>query len=80
MKLVVSRLEALRTYVTREFYYIMRDLISTHGWRHIESVKLFASPGTIHDNLVGEFGELPESIIFWEDHDQLGTSERDSIV
>jgi hypothetical protein len=33
MKLIVSQLEALRTYVTREFYYIMSDLISTHGWR-----------------------------------------------
>jgi hypothetical protein len=49
----------------------MRDLISTHGWRHIESNELFASPGTIHDNLVGEFGEVPESIIFWEGYDLL---------
>lgn len=71
MKLIVSHLETLRTYVTREFYYIMQDLISTHGWRHIESSKLFASPGTIQDNLVAEFGEVPESIIFWEDYNQL---------
>jgi len=71
MKLIVSQLEALRTYVTREFYYIMSDLIATHGWRHIESFKFFASRGTLHDNLVSEFGEVPESIIFWEDYDLL---------
>src|SRR4030095_484771 len=69
MKLVVSHLEALRTYVTREFYYIMRDLISTHGWRHIEIGELWNGSGTIRDKLVREFGELPDSILFWEGYE-----------
>ncbi|MGH8535128.1 MAG: glycosyltransferase family protein [Gammaproteobacteria bacterium] len=71
MKLIVSHLEALKTYVSREFYYIMRDLISTHGWRHIEICKLWNGAGTIRDKLIDEFGELPGSILFWESYELL---------
>lgn len=71
MKLIVSNLESLRTYVSREFYFIMRDLISTHGWRHIEMCKLWNSAGTIRDKLIDEFGELPGSILFWEGYELL---------
>lgn len=77
MKLVISHLETLRTYVTREFYYIMRDLISTHGWRHIETGKLWHGSGTIRDKLLSEFGELPESILFWEGYELLRSEARD---
>ena len=71
MKLIVSNLESLRTYVSREFYFIMRDLISTHGWRHIEMHKLWNGAGTIRDKLIDEFGELPGSILFWEGYELL---------
>lgn len=71
MKLIVSNLESLRTYVSREFYFIMRDLISTHGWRHIEMCKLWNGAGTIRDKLIDEFGELPGSILFWEGYELL---------
>ena len=77
MKLIVSHLEALRTYVSREFYYIMRDLISTHGWRHIEIYKLWNGAGTIRDKVIDEFGELPESILFWEGYELLHAQARD---
>ncbi|MGH8487887.1 MAG: hypothetical protein ACREXS_03165 [Gammaproteobacteria bacterium] len=77
MKLIVSHLEALRTYVSREFYYIMRDLISTHGWRHLEICKLWNGAGTIRDKLIDEFGELPESILFWEGYELLHAQARD---
>ena len=70
MKLIVSNLENLRTYVSREFYYIMRDLISTHGWRHIEMWKLWNAE-SIRDKLIDELGELPESILFWEGYELL---------
>src|SRR5437867_4802906 len=64
MKLVVSHLETLRTYVTREFHYITTDLMSTYGWQHIEISKLWNGPGTVRDNLIEEFGELPETVLF----------------
>ncbi|HKE56494.1 MAG TPA: glycosyltransferase [Pyrinomonadaceae bacterium] len=69
MKLIVSYLEALRTYVSREFYYIMSDLVSIHGWRHVETGELMARGGNLGDNLYSEFGELPEIILFWESYE-----------
>ncbi|HEV8428029.1 MAG TPA: glycosyltransferase [Pyrinomonadaceae bacterium] len=66
MKLIISHLEAVRTYVSRELYYIQRDLITTHGWRHIESDNLWQRPGSLEHKLRAVFGELPEIIIFWE--------------
>jgi hypothetical protein len=66
MRLIVSHLEAIRTYVSRELYYIQRDLITTHGWRHIESNALWQRPGSLEQKLRAVFGKLPETIIFWE--------------
>ena len=71
MKVIVSTLETLRTYVTREFYHIISDLISSHGWRHIETSDLQNRPGSIKGKLIDEFGELPESMIFWETYELL---------
>lgn len=64
MKLIVSHLETLRTYVTREFYYITAELISKYGWQHIEINKLWSGAGTVRENIIEEFGELPETILF----------------
>ena len=66
MKLIVSHLEAIRTYVSRELYFIQRDLITNHGWRHIESHSLQYRPGSLEHKLRTTFGELPEIAIFWE--------------
>lgn len=66
MKLIVSHLEAIRTYVSRELYFIQRDLITNHGWRHIESNSLQYRPGSLEHKLRTTFGELPEIVIFWE--------------
>lgn len=71
MKLIVSHLEALRTYVTREFYYIMTELISAYGWKHIETNDLWNGPGTVRGKLLEEFGEIPETILFWEAYELL---------
>lgn len=73
MKLIVSNLEILRTYVSREFYFTMTDLINTYGWKHIETDKLWRGAGTVSDNLLAEFGELPETILFWEAYEFLQT-------
>ena len=77
MKLIVSHLETLRTSVSREFYYIMRDLISTCGWRHIEICKLWNGAGSIKDKFLDEFGELPETILFWEGYTFLNAHAKD---
>jgi hypothetical protein len=66
MKLIVSHLEAVRTYVTRELYCIQHDLITNHGWKHIEANALWHGAGSLEHKLRIALGELPELIIFWE--------------
>lgn len=73
MKLIVSQLKALRGYVSREFYYVMADLIRDFGWQHIEPHNLWRSHGRIRKKLIDEFGELPEIILFWEEYSLLNT-------
>jgi hypothetical protein len=66
MKLIVSHLETVRTYVTRELYCIQHDLIANHGWRHIEANALWHGAGSLEHKIRIALGELPELIIFWE--------------
>src|SRR5215207_8004252 len=68
MKLMVSDMETRGRYVSREFPYVMRELIESYGWRQIETARLWKSPRTMKATLAGEFGELPETILFWEDY------------
>lgn len=77
MKLIVSQLEAWTTYVSREFSFIISDLMSTYGWRHIEIDKLWKGTGTVRDQLIDEFGELPETIIFCEGYELLHEHAKD---
>jgi hypothetical protein len=69
MKLIISELEALRSYVSREFYHVVTDLMANHDWRQIETLKLWQAPGTLKARLLNEFGELPETILFWEGYE-----------
>jgi hypothetical protein len=55
----------------------MRDLISTYGWRHIEICKLWNGAGSIKDKFLDEFGELPETILFWEGYTFLNAHAKD---
>ena len=68
MKLIVSQLELLKRYVSREFHHVMTDLIRHFGWRQIETDQLWQSHGSIKDRLLAKFGELPEMILFWEEY------------
>src|SRR2546423_11459099 len=77
MKLLVSEMEALSGYVSREFFYVMRELIESYGWRQIETVRLWNSPRTLRATIAGEFGELPETILFWEGYHFLNDRARD---
>jgi hypothetical protein len=77
MKLIVSQLEAWTSYVSREFHYIIRDLMSIYGWQHIEIDQLWNGTGTIREQLIAEFGELPETIIFCEGYEVLYEHAKD---
>lgn len=70
MKLIVSQLEALRRYVSREFYTIQAELITNYGWSHIDTYALGNAP-TIERALLDSFGRLPDAILFWEGYDLL---------
>jgi hypothetical protein len=77
MKLIVSELEVLRTYVSREFYHVMTDLMTYFNWRQIDTWRLWNGPGPIKDRLLDEFRELPETILFWEGYEFLATYAAD---
>ena len=68
MKLLVSELGAWSGYVSREFYFVMTDLMTNHGWRHIETYALWSHPGAMRGKLLEMFGEVPEVILFWESY------------
>lgn len=69
MKLLVAGMEYLRRYVSREFFYTMRDLIHIHGWMQIDNWELWNLPGSMEEKLIGGFGEIPEAILFWEGYE-----------
>ena len=71
MKLIVSELGALERYVSREFHYVMTDLITNHDWRQVDTGKLWSGRRTMKEELLDAFGELPEVILFWEGYDFL---------
>jgi hypothetical protein len=63
MRLIVAELDAYTRYVSREFAYIMRELIAVHRWQHLEFSAL--SGGSMHEKIARHCGELPEVILFW---------------
>jgi len=70
MKLLVSWLRELGSYVTREFYYTMQDLLERHGWRHLEPWVLAQDPAACASVLRARFGEIPDVVLHWECYDQ----------
>jgi hypothetical protein len=71
MKLIVSNLDILSGYITREFYYVITELTKAYGWKQIETRKLWKGPGTLQSSLLSKFGELPETVLFWESYEFL---------
>lgn len=71
MKLIVSQMRALSGYISREFHYVMTDLMNDYDWRQIDALQLLNAPGNIKDKLLNTFGELPEVILFWEGYELL---------
>ena len=77
MNLIISELIARSSYVSREFAYIVRDLIENYGWRHIETYDLLRDPRSLRSLLLNKFGELPETILFLEGYDLLSAREKE---
>jgi len=75
VNLIVSELGALKTYVSREFYYIMADLIATYGWKHVETYELWSDQRPLKAKLLAWFGQLPEVMLFWGGYELLGPRE-----
>ncbi len=69
MKVLVSWMNRLGSYVSREFYYIMQDLIRVHEWRQIEPSVLPRNPAAVRATLLDVLGEIPEVMLFWEAYD-----------
>jgi hypothetical protein len=70
MKLLASWMNDLGRYVSREFYYLMQDLIHEHQWRQVEPWMLVQPPELMKANLLQLVGEIPEVVLFWESYDQ----------
>lgn len=75
MRLIVAALDAYSHYISREFAYIMRELVAVHGWQHLERSAF--SPGMMQETIVRHCGEMPEVILFWGGEDFLGDHERE---
>lgn len=77
MKLIVSEMGAWRRYVSREYFHVMRELVESYGWRQVETGRLWRSPRDLKATLSGLFGEVPETILFWESYHLLRDRVRD---
>jgi hypothetical protein len=63
MCLIVAELGAYSHFVSREFSYIIRELIEAYGWTHIEPWALRG--GMMRDLICRYCGEFPKIILFW---------------
>jgi hypothetical protein len=71
MKLLVSWMRELGSYVSREFYYTMQDLVQVHGWRQIQPPVLSQHTDRVKARFLEVLGEIPEVVLFWETYDLL---------
>jgi hypothetical protein len=69
MKLLISWLREHGTYISREFHYIMKNLLQVHGWRHVEPWGLSQHEAAPKERLLDLFGAVPEVVLFWESYD-----------
>jgi glycosyl transferase family 1 len=63
MRLIVAELGAYSHFVSREFSYIIRELIEAHGWMHLEPSTLYGRG--MREKIARYCGEFPEVILFW---------------
>jgi hypothetical protein len=66
MELIISDLACLDHYVSREFSFIIHELIDTHGWKSMEFAEFSDESRPLRDLIRRKFDELPDVILFWE--------------
>lgn len=79
MKLIIADLPALKKYVSREFHFIIRELIDSYGWKQITSWDLGKHRGPVKAKLLGALGELPDVILFWEEYEFINHHAREML-
>jgi hypothetical protein len=52
--------------VSRELWFVIEDLVTSYGWKHLEPHLL--SSGSLREAILKEAGEIPECILFWEEY------------
>jgi hypothetical protein len=63
MRLIVAELGAYSHFVSREFSYIIRELIEAYGWMHLEPSILYGRG--MREKITRYCGEFPKVILFW---------------
>ena len=69
MKLIISEMDALSSYVSTQAYHLMKTLIEHYDWINIDRYRLWKEPGSLRDKLVGRLGRIPDVILLWEGYD-----------
>jgi hypothetical protein len=65
-KLMISDLAIRGSYVTREAYHIMKELIERYGWFHMETHHLASQSHCLQERMREQCGALPDVVLFWE--------------
>ena len=65
MKLIISEMDALSSYVSTEWYHVMKTLIDDYGWVNLDRYHLWNQPGSLEDKLIGHLGRFPDTLLLW---------------
>ncbi len=72
MKLMIVPLKGLRGYVSRQQYFIFRELIDHYGWKQMDLYEeVWNNRLALSEQFIRRFDRLPEVILFWEGYAML---------
>jgi hypothetical protein len=69
MRLLIANLAAYSHYVSREFAWIIRELIDRYEWRHLDPSALAHGTGRLAEKIVRRLKAMPSLMLFWEHED-----------
>ncbi len=78
MKLLISEMDALRSYVSIEWYHVMKTLVEVHDWINVDRYRLWNEPGTLKDKLTRQFERVPDVLLLWGGYD-FAAAHRDAL-
>ena len=65
MKVILSEMAALSSYVSTEWYHVIKTLVDDYGWVNIDRNRLWRKPGGLKEKLIDRPGQLPEVLLIW---------------